>query len=514
MSDISANNKRIAKNTLLLYFRTILVMVISLYTSRVVLDTLGVEDFGIYNVVGGVVAMFGIISGSLSSAISRFITFELGRGDKEKLKRIFSTSVNIQLGLSLIIIILGETIGLWFLNSKMNIPPERMSAANWVLHCSLLTFAINLVSIPYNAVIIAHERMSVFAYVSILEVSLKLIIVYLLYVSLWDKLITYSILLVAVAACIRLVYGIYCNRYFEETKYKAVYDKSLLKEMSGFAGWSFLNNAGYLLNTQGVNILINLFFGVGMNAARGIATQVDGAIMRFVNNFTTALNPQIIKNYANGNMPTVFNLVCKGAKFSYYLLLFFAIPFLCETETILSLWLKDVPSHTSIFLRLAVIASMMNILGNTQWTACYATGNIRFYTLVITPVGLLVFPLTYLCYYYGMPVESTYYLFIINYLVLDFIRLFLLKRIMSFPIMLYLREVFGFIIPVTIMSVILSVGISCILPENRWRFILSVMSSLLFVFLSILSLGLTNEERKALFRSLKHRGLKVKKHIV
>ena len=241
----SENSKRIAKNTLFLYFRTFLIMLISLYTSRVVLNVLGVEDYGIYNVVGGVVAMFTVISGSLSSAISRFITFELGKGDIGRLKRIFSTSINIQLGISLLILVLGEGIGVWFLNYEMNIPAGRMVAANWVLHCSLLSFVINLISIPYNACIIAHERMKAFAYVSVLEAFLKLAIVYMLLVSPFDKLATYAVLLVVVALLIRLTYGIYCKRQFEECTYYFVHDKGIVKEMTGFAVWNFFGNTAY-----------------------------------------------------------------------------------------------------------------------------------------------------------------------------------------------------------------------------------------------------------------------------
>ena len=310
MSETSANNKRIAKNTLLLYVRTLFIMLVTLYTSRVVLNTLGVSDYGIYNVVGGVVAMFSVISVSLSSSISRFITYELGHGDFDKLKRIFSTSINIQVGISLVILVLAEVFGVWFLNTKMNIPAERMTAANWVLQCSLLSFIIGLISVPYNACIIAHERMSAFAYISILEVVLKLAVVYMLLVSPYDKLATYAVLLVVVALIVRLTYGQYCKRHFEESRYRFVHDKSLIKEMTGFAGWSFFGNGAYMLNTQGVDMLINIFFGVTFNAARGVATQVQNAVMQFVNNFTVAVNPQITKSYASGEREYMYKLVC------------------------------------------------------------------------------------------------------------------------------------------------------------------------------------------------------------
>lgn len=498
MQNQSANNKRIAKNTLFLYFRTILVMVISLYTSRVILATLGVEDFGIYNVVGGVVAMFGMISGALSSAISRFITFELGCGDKEKLRKIFSTSVNIQLSLSLIVILLGETVGFWFLNYKMNIPPERIYAANWVLQCSLLAFAINLISIPYNAAIIAHERMSVFAYVSILEVSLKLAIVYLLYVSLWDKLITYSILLVAVAACIRFVYGFYCNHHFEETKYRAVYDKLLLKEMSSFAGWSFLTNTAYLFNTQGINILINLFFGVGVNAARGVATQVENALMQFVNNFTTALNPQITKSYASGEMSAMNKLVIRGAKFSFLLSLLICLPVIMETDFILHVWLTEVPEHTVNFVRLAIVATMVDRIGLTGYTACMATGNIRRYVLWITSVGCLVFPLTYLAYKMGAAVETTYLVYILVYIGVTGTRLWIMKGLLKFPVWDFIHDVVFRIVIVSAVAIVLPAVIIYTMPQSFMRLAISLAVTILSVLTSSFIFGLTYNERSKL----------------
>lgn len=321
------NNKRIAKNALLLYFRTFFTMAVALYTSRVILKVLGIEDYGIYNVIGGVVAMFSAISGTLSSSISRFLTYELGENKSERLNRIFSTSVNIQVIISIIIILTGEIVGVWFINYKMQIPAERLIAANWVFQCSLFTFIINLISIPYNACIIAHEKMSAFAYISILEVTLKLVIVYSLLISPYDKLITYAILLTVVSLFIRSTYSIYCKRHFTECKYHLSYEKKLLKEMLSFAGWSFLGNSAYIFNTQGINILINIFFGVTLNAARGITTQVEGAIMQFVNNFTMAINPQITKSYASGEKDYMFSLICQGAKYSYILLLFFVIPF-------------------------------------------------------------------------------------------------------------------------------------------------------------------------------------------
>ena len=302
MDSHAENTKRIAKNTLMLYIRMLFGMVVSLFTSRVVLDALGVEDYGIYNVVGGVVAMFSLLSTALSTSISRFVTFEIGKGDEYNLKKVFTSSVAVMFALSIGIFIVAEIVGVWFLNTHLNIPVQRLEAANWVLQCAILAFAVDLNSVPYTSAIIAHERMSAFAYLGILNITLRLVVVYALYVSCFDKLMTYSVLTLSVSILMCLIDYIYCRRNFVECAFRIIYDKSLLKKMLSFAGWSFLGNGAYLLNTQGVNILMNMFFGVAVNAARGVAGQVDGAVQSFVANFTTAMNPQIIKSYAAGDL--------------------------------------------------------------------------------------------------------------------------------------------------------------------------------------------------------------------
>lgn len=495
MTKTSENNKRIAKNTLLLYLRTLFIMLVTLYTSRVVLNTLGVTDYGIYNVVGGVVMMFSVISGSLSSSISRFITYELGHGDSEKLKRIFCTSVNIQISISLVIFVLAELLGGWFLNTKMNIPVERLSAANWVLQCSLLSFIINLISVPYNACIIAHEKMSAFAYISILEAALKLAVVYMLLVSPYDKLVTYAILLVIVALFIRLTYGQYCKRHFEESHYKFVYDKSLVKEMTNFASWSFLGNGAYILNVQGVDMLINVFFGVTLNAARGVATQVQNAVMQFVNNFTVAVNPQITKSYAAGEREYMNKLVCRGARFSFFLLLLFVVPIVCEADYILRLWLGLVPEYAPTFLRLTLFASLMMLLGNSMMTAILATGNIRRYQLWVTIVGCLVFPLTWIAFKLGFPPETTYVIFIVIYFLLVFVRLYIAKGLLNFPVRLYLTDVILRISMVSVISFILPLLVIYNIEEGFLRLCLTCIVALLSTTLTIWLLGLQVVER-------------------
>lgn len=505
MLETSSSNKRIAKNTLLLYFRTILIMLINLYMSRVVLEALGVEDFGIYNAVGGVVAMFSIISGALSSAISRFITYELGKGDTSKLNKIFSTSVNIQVGLCLIILAVAEPLGVWFLNTHMSIPDDRMEAANWVLQFSLLSFCINLISVPYNAAIIAHERMSAFAYISIVEALLRLGVVFALSITMFDKLVSYAFLLVIVALTIRILYSIYCNSNFKECHYKWFYDKSILKEMTGFAGWSFLTNTAYIFNTQGINILINLFFGVKLNAARGIATQVDTAVMQFVNNFTMALNPQITKSYAQGDMLQMTKLVFLGAKFSTYLTFFFAIPLIAETDYVLSVWLKEVPEHSATFVRLGIIATIIDKFGMTCSTAYSATGNIKEYVVWVSIAGCIVFPLTLVCFQLGLTPESAYWSFIVTYIIVDAARLYMMKRRFDFPVQKFMSDVIGRIIITILPCIILPIIIVNTIEPSFLRLIVTIICCTLSTAIFVYIIGLTSNEQKTIKRLIRNK---------
>ena len=498
------NNKRIAKNTLLLYFRMLLTMAVGLYTSRVVIQALGVDDFGIYNVVGGFVAMFAMLSGSLSAAISRFITFELGKNDLSSLKKVFSSAVTVQFFLALLILLIAETTGLWFLNNKMNIPIDRLSAANWALHLSIITFCIDLVSVPYNAAIVAHEKMSVFAYVSIFEALGKLSIAWAISISPIDKLIFYAILMCLFAVLVRLIYGAYCKKFFVECTYHFVFDGTLLKQMFAFAGWNFFGAGSYQLMTQGVNVLMNIFFGVAVNAARGVAMQIDAAIMQFVNNFTTAINPQITKSYASGNIEYLHKLLFSGAKYSYFLLMFFAIPTIYETHFTLDIWLKNVPDHACAFVRLALILSLIHVLSNTMITAMLATGNIRNYQIIVGGIGMLVFPLSFVAFKLGMRVETAYIINIAVFVMQFFCRLFFMRNMINMPIGGYLKLVLARIIPVTVLSCMLPSIAYCFFEESLLRFILifsmSFGSSLLF----ITYLGLEKNERLFLYEKVKN----------
>ena len=502
MSNTTENNKRIAKNTLLLYFRMLFLMAVSLYTSRVVLNALGVEDFGIYNVVGGVVAMFSVLSGSLSAAISRFITYELGKGNQENLNKIFSSAVTIQLGLAGIIILLAETIGIWFLNVKMNIPEVRMEAANWVFQFSILTFAINLISVPYNASIIAHEKMSAFAYISILEAVGKLFIAYLITITPMDKLIFYAILMCVVALIVRFTYGNYCKRHFCECTYHFIWDKQLLKSMFSFAGWNFIGASSAVLRDQGGNVVINLFCGPAVNAARGIAFQVNNAVNQFVVNFMTALNPQITKSYAAGDKGYMMTLIFQGARLSFYMLLLLSLPILVNTHYILALWLKIVPEHAVLFVQLILIFALSESISQPLITAMLATGKIRNYQIIVGGLQMMNLPISYILLRLGYFPEVVIVIAICISQCCLAARLILLRGMIGLSITKYLKNVYLNIIVVCIIAVILPLISAYYIKESFINFILISLIAVICTLSSIYFLGCNNQEREFIHQKL------------
>lgn len=503
MSQNSDNNQRIAKNTLLLYIRMLFMMVISLYTSRVILNSLGVEDFGIYNVVGGVVAMFSLLSGSLSASISRFITYELGKGNEENLNRIFSSAVTIQLGLAIVIIILAESVGLWFLNVKMNIPEVRMIAANWVFQFSILTFAISLISVPYNASIIAHEQMSAFAYISILEVVGKLVVAFLIMLSSVDKLILYSILIFGISLLVRFAYSFYCKKHFSECTYHLVFDKQLLKKMFGFAGWNFIGASSAVLRDQGGNIVINLFFGPAVNAARGIAFQVNTAVQGFVINFMTALNPQITKSYASDDREYMMTLIYQGARLSFYMLLILSLPILVNTHYILTIWLKLVPEHTVLFVQLVLIFAMSESISQPLITAMLATGNIRNYQIVVGGLQMLNLPISYILLCFGFIPEVVLIVAIIISQCCLAARLFFLRGMIQLSAITYIKKVYFNVIIVSIISAIIPLMIANYIDESFTNFILLCLISLVSTFIAIFYVGCNTSERMFVLLKIK-----------
>ena len=489
----------------------LLTMAVSLYTSRVILQNLGVEDYGIYNVVGGVVTMFVFINSSMVSSTQRYITYSLGKNDFDLLKRTFSTSLQIHAIISLIIIILSETIGLWFLHEKMVIPESRMPAALVVYQCSIITCVVSVMSAPYNADIIAHEKMSVFAYISILEVVLKLVIVFLLVLFPYDRLIIYAILVLCIQILIRFVYAHYCYKHFEESKYFHIIDKSLLKEMSSFAGWSLLGSFSVVCCNQGVNLLLNTFFGPVVNAARGIAVSVQSAVNGFSGNFQTALKPQIIKTYAVGHLEEHRQLIFMACKFSACLLMIISLPILLETELILKLWLGNVPEYTVNFIRIILLLSIWDSTAYPLATSVQAVGKIRTYQLVVSAVIMLVLPLSYVVLKY---IPNPNLPLLIHFLVAvlaQIVRLCFLKNYIKLNIIEFIKRVY---IPV-IFSIIVSLLVIYTLFNNfdssNLKLILTILGSVIIGLMTSYLIVLNSKERLFINNAICNLLLKIRK---
>lgn len=497
MNSQSDNNKRIAKNTLLLYVRMLFSMLVSLYTSRAVLQTLGVEDYGIYNVVGGFATMFSLISSSLSSAVSRFLTFELGIRNLSKLKRVFATSLFVHLILAVIVFFFMETIGIWFLNTKMTIPLERLHAANWVFQVSILSFVLSLIGVPYDASIVSHERLNAFAYIGILNIVLRLFVVLFIAHStlFFDSLIVYALLLVLVNIFIQFIYIYYCRKHFEECRFHFIVDKSCLKEIGSFAGWNFIGSTAGILKDHGVNILLNVFLGPAVNAARGISTSVNATLCLFANNFMTALNPQIIKSFASGESAYTTSLVVRGSRFSFYIVFIFALPVLLETDFILTLWLGQYPTYTVKFVRLALLLSMCDLLSNTLITFQRATGKIRNYQLAVGGMLLLNFPLSYICLKLSFPPETVLIVALFISFACMSLRLIFLYKIVRLSIKYYLKNVVCNVLLVSLCSIIIPIIVYLQMSIGWKRFVIVGLLCVACTGISILIIGCSASER-------------------
>ncbi len=497
MSVEISNNARIAKNTLLLYVRMLLTMGVSLYTSRIVLNALGAVDYGIYNVVGGVIAMFAFLNNAMGATSQRYMTFELGEGNLPKLKKVFATSIQIYALISLIIFLLSETVGLWVVCKFLVIPDNRMTAAIWVYQCSILTTLVSFMAIPYNAAIVAHEQMSAFAYISVLEVTLKLIIALLIKSTQFDKLIYYSVAILVTQILIRQVYNLYAQRHFEETRNVRGFDKSLFKEMFSFAGWSFIGNFAGMLYSQGLNMLLNVFFGPVVNAARGIAVQVQSAIQQLVGNFQMAINPQITKTYASQEYDQMHSLMFRSSRFSFFLLYIVVLPILFETDYILYLWLGEaVPENAALFTRIMICISLSYTFANPCMIANQATGNVKKYQLYVSTVILMILPISFVLLKLGAPAYSVFIVQLAMELLAQIPRMKILERDIKLPISAHLKNVYLPIFAVVTISVILPFLAHITISDNLQRLLITGAVSVLSSCIAIYVLGITSNERK------------------
>ena len=430
-------------------------MVIGLYTSRVILDKLGEVDFGIYNVVGGFVTMFSIISGAMTSATQRFLSYEIGKGIDGNVKSVFSTMVYIHLFLAAIILVLGETFGFWFINTQMNFPTDRYIAANWVFHFSLFTFILNVINVPYNGAIIAYEKMSAFAYFSIFDAIMKLVICYVIVMTAIDKLIVYAFLMALIQIASIAMYFFYCRKNFTDCRVGGYYNKAYGKEVFSFVSWNLIGSFAIVAKEQGVNVVLNMFFGPAVNAARGIAYNVLSKVNGFVTNFQTAMNPQIIKSYAAGEREEMFKLVFRGAKFSYLLLLSLSLPIIIEAPLILNLWLKEVPDYTVIFLRIVLFTSMLSALSNPLIISTHASGRVKEYQIAVGGVSLLTLPFVYIGFkFFSFEPYLALIIVLIFELICHVVRLYMLRLSIEFPMWRFLKDVTIRIFFITLFSVI------------------------------------------------------------
>ena len=504
MPNTSGSNKRIARNTVMLYFRMLLIMAVSLYTSRIVLETLGVEDFGIYNVVGGVVAMLGFLNSAMSVATQRFLSYEVGTGDLLQLQRVFSSTVLIHCAIAFFIFVVAETAGLWFLNTCLSIPAERMGAANWVFQFSILTFVVNILSVPYNALIISHEEMGIYAYISIAEAILKLSVIYLLDCFSLDKLKLYALLIFLVSLFIRIIYQFYCTRKYPECKFEFAWQKNLLKNLTSFSGWSLFGGIAQIAKVQGVGIVLNIVWGATINAAWGIAQQVNAAVLLFVQNFVMAINPPIIKAFAQGERDRLFSLLFNGMKYTFFLAFCLIVPLLFETGFVLSLWLKSVPEHTVAIVRYVLVAIMVELFSHTIATTVQATGNIRWYQIVVGGILFLNLPLSYVAVKMtGSPVSPMQVAVLLAGISMIF-RFLILYRLVHFPLSRLLL-LFCLVVILCLLSCLSAYALHCVLGQGMLRFVLITLSVFAVSAFVLAVWGTSKEERARIRLFISHK---------
>lgn len=503
MNSVStSSNKRIARNTMMLYIRMFVIMGVTLYMSRVVLDALGVDDYGIYNIVGGIVVLFAFINGAMTTAVQRFLNYDLGRNDTSEAQRDFAASLNIYLGISVLFIILAETVGLWFLDTYINIPPTRAGAAWWAYQLTVLTTVLNMLRTVYNAAIIAHERMSFYAYTSIIEAALRLGVAFAIFMF-PDRLISYAALLAAVSLIILAWYMVYCRAKFEICCHHTfTYEKARYRGLIGFSGWSML---GAMANTgaqQGCNVLMNIFFGVASNAALGIANQVNSAIYNFLSNFQTAFNPQIVKTYAAGEKENFTNLLINASKYSYFLMLMIIIPLYICCDEVLGLWLTEVPQHSASFCKLMFMFTMVDALQGPLWVSVQATGKIRNYQILMSILILSSVPVSYVLLKFIKVAEVILAVRVLANVVTAVARVIYLRKLLDFPIARYLKEVIAISLIVTAIAVVAP----CVTYEclTGWaKVAVTVIVAILSTALTVFFIGMKRNERNFVLKTLK-----------
>lgn len=492
------NSKRIAKNTLYLFFRMFLVLAVGLYTSRVVLETLGVKDYGLYNVVGSIVVLFGFLQQALNNATYRYLAYGIGVGDKEVLRNTFSMAINAHLILVGIILLLGETLGLWFLYNKLVIPLERMDAAIFAYQMSILCCCVNIIKTPYNSSIIAHEKMNFYAYTSIIEVVLKLLIVYLLIIGDFDKLKLYSFLILVVTLFMLLWYYLQCKKLFPECHYQKHWDGSLISNMVKYSGLSIIVNLVDVSVNQSIVFFFNIFFGLVANAALGIANQVNSQLTNFLNSFTQSYGPQIIKSYASGDKKYFMNLMFSSSKFSYYLLLLVSVPVLLNIDFILNLWLKNPPENASTFFMVVIWYSLVDAYSAPLWTGVHATGNIKGHQILMASIKILNIPLAYVLLKLGCFAWSVLLLKVLLNIICSIVRPYYVRKLYGLSLFKYIKEVLGVVYMTTVLMLPIPFYVASLMADSWKKFFLTSGVFVLIAIPVIYFIGFNNIERDLL----------------
>lgn len=504
-----SNNKRIAKNTAFLYFRQLIIMMVSIYTSRVILDVLGVSDYGVYNVVGGIVTMMSFLNGALGSSSSRFLTYELGKGNQDKLNCTFSASLNLHICVALIVLIVGETLGLWFFYEKLVIPDDRLVAAFWVYQFSIITTMINFTQVPYNASLIAHENMSIYAYVGLYEAISKLIIAYLLMKSPIDKLIFYGLLLMLNTVSIQLFYRFYMSKRYQECHFRLVKEKTLYKALLGYSGWDLFGGVAVICQSQGINILLNLFFGPVVNAARAIAVQVQNAVSMFVNNFLTAVRPQVVKNFAEDRTDEMYQLTFNAAKFAYLLMLALVLPVCFEINFILNLWLgKNMPPDTPVFAVLVLCTYLMETYHQASLMSYHAIGKIKLGNIVGGTLMICALPLSYVALKLGTPAYSVFIVILLVNITQMFWGWIIVHRYVLFSYRRLIKKVYVPTISITVIAAIAPLLLINNMPQGWFRFLILAIVTETIILVSVYLMALNKEDRVLVLNFVRHKFFK------
>ncbi len=507
----ATDNRRIAKNTIFLYIRTFVSMIVSLYTSRKILEALGVEDFGIMNVVGGVITLMAFINGSMSVATQRYLTYELGRGNGGNFNSVFNIALRVHAIIAAIVLLAAETVGLWFVNTHLNIPEARMGAANWIYQATVLSSVLGIIQTPYNAAIVSHEHMHIYAYVGLGETFARLLIVLGLLIYPYDRLAIWGFAFFALQLIISVIYRWYCIRKFDNCGFRLrCWDKKLFKSMLGFTGWNMFGTVAWTAKDQGASILLNIFGGPVYNAARGVSGQVTGAIRNLVSGFQTAVNPQITKNYASGNREATCSLLCKSSKFSFFLMLIVSVPVLAEIDYILKLWLVEVPPMAALFTRLVVLESLFDTLAGPMITSLMATGRIKWYQIVVGTILLLNIPIAYILLKAGFHISTPLIVSIVFMLLGNVWRVIFCRNMLGLSVRTYLRTV---IMPVTLISLLSIIPVAIInniMEQGFLRLMINVVVSITTVGTLVYSIGLTGSERNFILNAIRPRLIRLK----